>query len=156
MQAQFWRLDSAVASSSYEGGKCVYTINSYCCNSLLDQGLPITKEVCLSVVRHIVSFVDFRVLLRQFKKHKIFGFAELSLTNKIEDVEIMLNALAEIRDGFQIFYQCLRETQSICSGHGEVANLLKRRGILHLMGLFIIYLLCFGQHWNLVPHLKTE
>ena len=77
-----------------------------------------------------MSFVDFRVLLRQFKKHKFFYLAELSLTNKIKDVEIMLNMLAEIKDGFQIFYQCLRETQYICREHGVVADLLKRMGII--------------------------
>lgn len=123
-------MDSAVASSPYEGGECVSTINSYCCNSLLDQGLPISKEVCLSCVGQITSFVDFGILLRQFQKHKIFDFVELSLTNNTKDVELMLKMLAAIENGFQIFYKCLRETQHICPGHREVANLLEKKGII--------------------------
>ena len=52
------------------------------------------------------------------------------MTNNTKDVELMLKMLAAIENGFQIFYKCLRETQHICPGHREVANLLKIKGII--------------------------
>ena len=54
----------------------------------------------------------------------------------------LFSKLCGMKDGFQVFYCCLRESQSDHSGHRHAADTLEARG--EVRGLYPVYVYYMG------------
>ena len=50
------------------------------------------------------------------------------LKDNNDDIDYMLDFLTKLDNGFQIFYDCLKETQHSCPKHKLAADILKYKG----------------------------
>ncbi|CAI8038986.1 hypothetical protein GBAR_LOCUS21701 [Geodia barretti] len=95
--------------------------------------LPITKQLCLLCEDVIKTHVNFGILLKEIQKHiindadddELHHMHQLSVSGKMKDVVPFLNTLDRMRNGFQIFYMCLRKTQIVSPVHRIVADELR-------------------------------
>ena len=93
----------------------------------------ITREVVMSCVGHSLGYVDQTILSQQLERYGVksnlfrklfFHSLERRLYFKYDfhEVQLLVWELIRIKNGFQIFYNCLRDTQDICDGHLILAD----------------------------------
>ena len=93
----------------------------------------ITREVVMSCVDHSLGYVDWRILTEQFEGYDVKGhvlgrvlFLDFKRVSYFKydwyKIKLLVQELSEIENGFQIFYNCLRDTQDICHGHLILAD----------------------------------
>ncbi|CAI8015955.1 hypothetical protein GBAR_LOCUS9852 [Geodia barretti] len=94
-----------------------------------DDKPPITKDVCRECKHQLQDFVNFGTLQKQFEKHGIplysFDDVRRELKDNNDEIDCMLYFLTKVDNGFQIFYDSLRETQHSCPKHKLAADILK-------------------------------
>ena len=83
----------------------------------------------------ICQYADFKLLFVQFLKHHIelsslisrkrIRFTIASQYWHVKQLELELDG---IRDGYQIFYDCLKETQEKYPAHGIIIERLEQEG----------------------------
>ena len=84
----------------------------------------------MSCVHQSSRYIDWRILSRQFKRHNVkipvfntlFGVTSHFNYGSLEPQLVLVRELSDIPDGFQIFYNCLRDTQDICREHRIFAD----------------------------------
>ena len=87
----------------------------------------------MSCVDHSLRCIDWTILSQQFEGHNVNSpvFDELlegishSEYGSAELQRVLVWELTHIQNGFQIFYNCLRDTQDICRGHQILADELE-------------------------------
>ena len=93
----------------------------------------ITRSVYFFCLAEIVEYADFRLLGPQFKLRNIdfphFLFDKRS-SHQSGVVERLALELDQIKDGYQIFYQCLKETVEQSPDHGALVKSLEERGMV--------------------------
>ena len=90
----------------------------------------VTREVVMSCVGHSLGYVDWRILSQQFERYDAEGrqlvYCSLGRISYFKydfhEVELLVDKLEKIESGFQIFYNCLRDTQDRCRGHLILAD----------------------------------
>ena len=88
----------------------------------------ITREVVMSCVGHSLGYVDWRILSQQFKRYNVKNLFFHSLEERLyfkydsRGVLLLVEELRQIENGFQIFYDCLKDTQDRCHGHLILAD----------------------------------
>lgn len=78
----------------------------------------------------IFAYVDFGLVFDKFLKRniKLCSFTPSSTRSRhaVKLLELELNG---IRDGYQIFYECLKETQKECPAHVGIIKRLVEGGL---------------------------
>ena len=93
-----------------------------------DDELNITREVIMSCVGHSLGYVDWRILSLPFGRYNVKSLYFDSLEERLyfkydsHGVELLVEELKRIENGFQIFYNCLKGTQDRCHGHQILAD----------------------------------
>ena len=90
----------------------------------------ITREVVMSCLYHSLGYIDWKVLSQQFEGYDEKGcelvFCSLRGISYFNydspEVQLLIDELREIENGFCIFYNCLRVTQDRCHGHQILAD----------------------------------
>ena len=84
----------------------------------------------MSCLGQSYGYIDWRILSQQFKRYNV----PIGMPAYIEGTSIMhfkldyhiiiklMEELESIKNGFQIFYNCLRDTQVRCHGHRILAD----------------------------------
>ena len=81
----------------------------------------------------ICEYVDFKLLAIQFKHHNIelssfISHKQSTTASRHWHVKKLELELDMIEGGYQIFYDCLKETQEKCPAHGIVIERLEQEG----------------------------
>ena len=84
----------------------------------------------MSCVGHSLGYVDWRILSQQFKRYDVNSRELVSCSLKrisyikydFRRFQLLVQELRWIENGFQIFYNCLRDTQDRCHGHLILAD----------------------------------
>ena len=90
----------------------------------------VTREVVMSCVGHSLGYVDRTILSRQFERYDVKSRELVSCSLKrisyikydFRGFQLLVQELRRIENGFQIFYNCLRDTQDRCHGHLILAD----------------------------------
>ena len=84
----------------------------------------------MSCVHHSLGYVDWTILSQQFERYNVKGHQVVfpSLKGRyyfkydFRGFQLLVQELRQIENGFQIFHNCLRDTQDICCGHRILAD----------------------------------
>ena len=112
---------------------CMYNCFIMMAAPFSDDEPIITREVVMSCVDHSLGYVDQTILSQPLERYGVkshlfrklfFHSLERRLYFKYDshEVKLLVEELREIKNGFQIFYNCLRDTQDRCHGHLILAD----------------------------------
>ena len=98
-----------------------------------DDGDPqITRHVFHDCLYKIIKWIDVKAMVPQLMKHRIIsGEDDLHRVTQGSPAQNVINLYSKLgrsKNGFQLFYRCLRESQDEHLGHKDAADVLKQTG----------------------------
>ena len=112
----------------------------------------ITREVVMSCVDHSLGYVDWTILSQPLERYNLKSLFFHSLEERLyfkydsREVLLLVEKLRRIENGFQIFFNCLRDTQDRCRGHLILADDLELEARSEII-------MCVGSYIKLTNHL---
>ena len=123
-----------------------------------DFGEPqITKRVYHKCITKIHDWIDVEGMLPQLMEHNVISGRDdmhrITHGSPRENLNYLYSKLCGCKNGFQLFYQCLRESQGDYLGHRDAADKLEETGLLYNMfycrtNLNSLLPLCSSKYWT--------
>ena len=92
----------------------------------------ITKKVYHECADELYQWVNVEGILPQLMKHKIISGPDdmhgVTTGSPCQKMNFLYSKLCSSRNGFQLFYRCLRESQDDHLGHRDAADKLEETG----------------------------
>ena len=93
-------------------------------------------------ITKIHDWIDVEGMLPQLMEHNVISGRDdmhrITHGSPRENLNYLYTKLCGCKNGFQLFYQCLRESQSDRLGHRDAADKLEETGVLYILLLCVL------------------